>query len=96
MTFFNNAMKPWSITTTVRNPERIRDFLAVLQNIEGRIWNEENQKRFQILLIQHKKYGAGSTQFYKGLTKEQIALMETPEVIDFTDAEEIATNRSSF
>jgi len=82
-------MKPWSITTTVRNPERIRDFLEVLQTIEGEIWNEETQENFQILLIQHKKYGAGNTQFYKGLTKEQIVLMETPEVIDFADAEEI-------
>jgi len=87
-------MKPWSITTTVRNPERIRDFLAVLQNIEGEIWNKESQEKFQILLIQHKKYGAGSTQFYKELTKEQIALMETPEVIDFADAEEIYRSKN--
>jgi len=65
-------MKPWSITTTVRNPERIRDFLAVLQNIEGEIWNDKNQERFQILLIQYKKYGAGNAQFYNGLTKKQI------------------------
>jgi len=87
-------MKPWSITTTVRNPERIRDFLAVLQNMEGEVWDDDNQEKFQILLIQHKKYGAGNSQFYNGLTKEQITLMETPQVIDFADAEEIYRSKN--
>jgi hypothetical protein len=87
-------MKPWSITTTVRNPERIRDFLTVLQDIEGEVWNDHTQERFQILLIQHKKYGAGNIQFYKGLTKEQIDLMETPDIIDFEQAEEIYRSKN--
>lgn len=26
-------LKPWSITTTVRNPERLREFLVVLQQL---------------------------------------------------------------
>jgi hypothetical protein len=87
-------MKPWSITTTVRNPERVRDFLAVLQNIEGEIWNKTIQKKFQILLIQHKKYGAGEKQFYQGLTSKQVALMETPDVIDYADAEKILETKN--
>jgi len=82
-------MKPWSITTTVRNPERIRGFLAVLQNLEGEVWDIPNQCRYQVMLIQHKLYGSGNTQFYKGLTTEQIALMETPDVIDYEAAAEI-------
>jgi hypothetical protein len=87
-------MKPWSITTTVRNPERIRDFLAVLQNIEGEVWNDDSQEKFQILLIQHKKYGAGNTQFYKGLIEEQVALMDTPDIISFEDAEKIYRSKN--
>jgi len=87
-------MKPWSITTTVRNPERIRDFLAVLKNIEGETWKDETQEKFQILLIQHKKYGAGNTQFYKGLTKKQIALMETPDIVSFEYADEIYRSKN--
>jgi hypothetical protein len=82
-------MKPWSITTTVRNPERIRGFLALLQNIEGEVWDLKTQEKFQVLLIQHKKYGAGERQFYKGLTDEQVALMETPNPIPYEVAEEI-------
>jgi len=57
--------KPWSISTTVRNPERLKNFLKVLKILEGRPFNSENQIKYQILLIQHK--------FYKptNLTREQ-------------------------
>ena len=49
--------KPWSITTTLRNPERIRNFLIVLKELEGQEWNEENQVKYQILLIKSRFYG---------------------------------------
>ena len=48
--------KPWSISTTVRNPERLRDFLGVLKILEGQPFNSDNQIKYQILLIQHKLY----------------------------------------
>ena len=35
--------KPWSITTTLRNPERLRSFLIVLKTLEGQQWNSEIQ-----------------------------------------------------
>lgn len=49
-------MKPWSISTTVRNPERIRNFLKVLKLLEGKPFNADNQEKYQVLLIQHKFY----------------------------------------
>jgi len=49
-------MIPWSISTTVRNPERIRDFLRILKTIEGEIFNSNTQIKFQILLIQNHLY----------------------------------------
>jgi hypothetical protein len=57
--------KPWSISTTVRNPERLRDFLAVLKTLQGESFDSANQIKYQILLIQNK--------FYKptNLTKKQ-------------------------
>lgn len=61
--------KPWSITTTLRNPERLRDFLFALKEINGKDWNSDTQKEFQILLIQRRKYGFQSDQFYKGLSE---------------------------
>jgi len=87
-------MKPWSISTTVRNPERIRSFLSILKKLEGQVWDRPNQKKFQILLIQFKVYGAGETQFYNGLTQEQVILMDNPEPIEFEEAEEILGSKN--
>ena len=48
--------KPWSISTTVRNPDRIKGFLEVLAGFEGKTFNEEQQINYQIKLIQKKLY----------------------------------------
>ncbi|MCD4746565.1 MAG: AlwI family type II restriction endonuclease [Bacteroidales bacterium] len=55
-------MKLLSFSTTVRNPERIRNFLKVLKLLEGKIFNKKNQEKFQILLIQHKYYKPNNIQ----------------------------------
>ena len=81
--------KPWSISTTVRNPERIRYFLKILTEIEGGIWNKSNQRKFQILLTQNKLYGYGNPQFYRGMSPENLALMDNPDKIDYKKAEKI-------
>lgn len=82
--------KPWSIATAVRNPGRLRNFLAVLQQLENSEWHLENQKKYQILLIQNRMYGYGSPQFYKGLSEDQIELIDdVSKGIPFETAEEI-------
>ncbi len=48
--------KPWSISTTVRNPERLRDFLRVLKKLEGEYFDKDNQIKYQVLLIQDRLY----------------------------------------
>ena len=73
--------KPWSITTTVRNPLRIKDFLKAAAELCGRPWNKDTQKEYQKLLIQKRLYGFDSVQFYNGLPAEITSL------IDDTDAE---------
>lgn len=85
--------KPWSISTTVRNPERIRDFLKVLKELEGEIWDRDNQRKFQILLIQNKVYGYGSKQFYTGLSSEHLKLMNNSKLISFGDAKKILDSK---
>ncbi len=67
--------KAWSITTTVRNPERLRDFLVALQPLVGKQWNNENQENYQRLLIKNRLYGFGSQQFYNGLPREIVQLI---------------------
>ena len=82
--------KPWSITTTLRNPERLRNFLVVLRQLENLKWSPENQKKYQILLIQNRAYGYGSRQFYNGLSREQITLInDASQEISFERAKEI-------
>ena len=82
--------KPWSITTTLRNPERLRNFLIVLQHLENLEWNLENQKKYQILLIQNRFYGYGNRQFYNGLSQGQIDLIDaSSKQISFKEAENV-------
>ena len=82
--------RPWSIATAVRNPERLHDFLLVLKQMEGLPWNHENQKKYQVLLIQNRKYGYGTPQFYKGLSPAQVELIsDSSKDISFKKAEEI-------
>jgi len=48
--------KTWSLSTTVRNPERILPFLRVLKEMEGERFDESGQVKFQTLLIQNRLY----------------------------------------
>ena len=82
--------KPWSITTTLRNPERLRNFLVVLKKLKNSAWDSDNQKKYQILLIQNRLYGYGNHQFYDGLPQQAIGLIDDPsKEISFEQAEQI-------
>jgi len=87
--------KLWSISTTVRNPERVRNFLIALQDFNGKIWNKETQKAFQANLIRYRFYGFGSTQFYNGLTREQIDKVRNVSYqLSFKEAKEIFDSKN--
>jgi len=86
--------KIWSISTTVRNPERIRNFLLALKPLDGEVWNHETQRKFQVLLIQHKLYGAGNKQFTNNLSPEHKELLENSEALTYEQAEEILDARN--
>lgn len=48
--------KPWSISTTVRNPERLKDFLRVLSLLDGQKFDRPNQIKYQVMLIKERLY----------------------------------------
>ncbi|MFN4032736.1 MAG: hypothetical protein ACK4ME_03805 [Fimbriimonadales bacterium] len=48
--------KPWSISTTVRNPARLRNFLLVLADWEDKPFDEKTQREFQVRLICRRLY----------------------------------------
>lgn len=87
-------MKPWSISTTVRNPERIRNFLSVLKLLEGQEWNTITQAKYQVLLLQNRLYGVYNNQFYKGLDKDTIDYLESNQVISYKQAEDILLSKN--
>jgi len=68
-------LKAWSISTTVRNPERIRDFLIAAQPLVGEVWNDVAQEKYQKLLIKNRFYGFGNAQFYNGLPTEIVKII---------------------
>lgn len=86
--------KPWSISTTVRNPERLRDFLRVLKDLEGQPFNSENQIKYQILLIQNKLYQPTKLtkkqeEYFKDIEKE-MPFSVAKEVFESQDYEDPA------
>jgi len=77
--------RPWSISTTVRNPERLRDFLRILKNLEGEEFDTENQRRYQILLIQARLYRPNNLTPQQG----QLLSPSNTDQIPYETAEEI-------
>lgn len=73
-------LKAWSITTTVRNPERLRDFLVAFKPLENKEWNNDTQESYQKLLIKNRLYGFGNTQFYNGLTADIIKTINNTDI----------------
>ncbi|MBU1854369.1 MAG: AlwI family type II restriction endonuclease [Nanoarchaeota archaeon] len=75
--------KPWSISTTVRNPDRIRGFLDVAKDFEGVEFNEEQQIKFQISLIMRKLYKP------MNLDEKMLKYYDSPSDMTYKQAEEI-------
>lgn len=51
----------WSINTTVRNPERLQDFLRVLSEFEGQVFDNDAQAAYQKALVKNKLYKPNGT-----------------------------------
>jgi hypothetical protein len=84
--------KPWSISTTVRNPERLRDFLRVLKQLEGQPFDKNNQVKYQILLIKERIYKPSKipqkyTKYYES-PKEEIPYKIAAEIFHYQKYED--------
>ncbi len=79
--------KPWSLSTTVRNPDRILPFLEVLSELEGLVFDEERQIQYQILLIQNRLYkpiNLPENLFnYYETTNDKMELSQAVEIFEF-------------
>ena len=84
-------MELLNITTTIRNPIRLIDFLKTLSHIEGQVWNNETQMLFQSLLIQERIYKPTSNN----LSVDQIEVLENPNIkMSLNEAKEIFRSKN--
>lgn len=67
----------WSMSTTIREAERIIGFLRTAALLDGQYWDKECQCTFQTLLIKNHEYlnDIENSQVRKKLSKEQIAAL---------------------
>ncbi|MEN9558413.1 MAG: hypothetical protein RL141_782 [Candidatus Parcubacteria bacterium] len=80
----------WSLSTTVRNPERIQPFLTVLKEMDGEAFDEAGQIKFQTLLIQHRLYQP------TGLSNAMLEYYETSgDKMSYEQAQEIFEHMKS-
>jgi len=83
----------WSVSTTIRSPERIRAFLLVLKELELETWNGKTQKKFQVLLIQRKIYGFDEPQFENTLSEKHLSWLHSKNTT-YKQAEEILDSKN--
>lgn len=81
----------WSASTTMRNPERTLPFLKTVTEIEGEIWNDETQNKYQILLIKNRYYTPTEKNLPKALYSlitdysHNLTLEEATEIFEKKD-----------
>ncbi len=84
--------RPWSISTTVRNPNRLREFLRVLSTLENKEFNEQNQVLYQVLLIKNRLYEPNRIpQKYKHYYTnpvQEMPLNVAKEIFEYQDYED--------
>ena len=89
------VLRPWSISTAVRSPDRLRGFLSVLTQMEGREWNLAAQTSFQIRLIQARLFGDHKNyQFCDGLPLSDIKLINGSADISYRQAKQIFARKN--
>jgi len=82
----------WSMSTTIREAERIVGFLKTAIELDGQVWNKENQKKFQILLIKNRQYlnNPDNTQTFSKLSTTQSELLKDKSIeMTYEQAKEI-------
>ena len=86
----------WSMSTTIREAERIIDFVETALEIDGQIWNKSTQIKYQILLIKNRKYlnDPDNTQSFNKLNAEQTEWLRNKAVdMTYEQAESIFNSK---
>jgi len=81
-------MKAWSISTTIRNPERIPDFVKAVEPIVGATWNHESQIAYfanQIALRCYKPTSANLSARNIQLLNDEDSEISLPKVYEIIE-----------
>lgn len=86
----------WSMSTTIREAERIIGFLKSAIELNGKEWNKSNQELFQILLIKNRQYlDPNNSLSLNKLSSKQIAILKDIEhKISLEEATDIFTTKN--
>lgn len=86
----------WSMSTTLREAERVIGFAKTAFEIDGEPWNKENQIKYQVLLIKNRFYlSPDNTQSLNGLNTEQISkLTNLDYALTYDDALSIFNSKN--
>jgi len=81
----------WSMSTTLREAERVIGFAKTASEMSGEEWNRENQIKYQILLIKNRYYlSPDNTQSLNKLNSEQIRILtDVNYIMTYEEAESI-------
>lgn len=82
----------WSMSTTIREAERIVGFLKTAVELDGEVWNHDSQIKFQTLLIKNRQYlnNPDNTQSFQKLSLQQAELLKNKFVVmTYEQAKEI-------
>jgi hypothetical protein len=89
--------KAWSLSTTVRNPERIMPFLSVLSEMEGEEFDEQGQIKFQTLLIQNRLYRPvglpNELARHYGTIEDKMTWTRAKEIFDFMKSKSVELSK---
>ena len=81
----------WSLSTTLRNPERIPGFFLTISELDGQEWNHETQMKLQALLIKNRLYKPTPGN----LSSEQINILDDPLIeMTYETAREIFDSKN--
>jgi hypothetical protein len=82
-------MKAWSISTTVRNPDRIPDFTAAIEAIAGEVWTKETQVALMHELIRRRLYKPNNlSEVQKTIFEDSEYEMSTSEAKEIFDSQD--------
>ena len=82
----------WSMSTTVREAERIIGFLKTAIELDGKTWDKPNQEHFQVLLIKNRQYlnDPENKQSFNKLSDEQSRVLKDKSIeMTYEQAREI-------